>query len=74
MFSRRIFSCRNRQGYLAKFFYFTEIIDLILSLSEIYHVEITEEMIEEAQIASKAYLSTFLQKKLLRRKQSEINI
>lgn len=52
-----------------KFFYFTEIVDLMLSLSQIYHGRITDEMVNEAKIASKAYLGTFLPKIVPRRTQ-----
>jgi AcrR family transcriptional regulator len=49
-----------------KFFYFVEIADLMMSLSEIYHGEIREEMVVEAKIACKAYLGSFLPKYLTR--------
>jgi len=49
-----------------KFFYFVEMADLMMSLSEIYHGEIREEMVTEAKIACKAYLGSFLPKYLSR--------
>lgn len=49
-----------------KFFYFIEMADLMMSLSEIYHGEIREEMVAEAKIACKAYLGSFLPKYLTR--------
>lgn len=49
-----------------KFFYFIEIADLMMSLSEIYHGEIREEMVTEAKIACKSYLGSFLPKYLNR--------
>lgn len=49
-----------------KFFYFIEMADLMMSLSEIYHGEIREDMVNEAKIACKAYLGAFLPKYLSR--------
>lgn len=61
------FELPNLPNRSNKFFYFTEIVDLMLSLSEIYHGNIVNEMIDEAKIASKAYLATFLPKILPRK-------
>lgn len=52
------------QNFDEKMFYSIEIVDLFLSLSYIYHDEITNEMVEEAKKASTAYLERYLPCKL----------
>ena len=42
------------------FYYFIEITDLIFTLSEIAHGEITPAMLEEAKRAGTAYLGTYI--------------
>jgi hypothetical protein len=49
------------------FFYVTEIVDLMFTLSVIKHDRITEDMVAEAKKAGKAYLRIYLPEELPKR-------